>query len=102
MCQEFGIENDAIPDIAFFFGGGIANTGLVCGAISGAMMSLGLVMGRPPTEEDVPEWLAVGQSVRRRFEEKMGSSNCRELTGADLGTEEGVQGFLSSDVPDKV
>ena len=32
----------------------------------------------------------------------MGSLNCRELTGIDLSTPEGLQAFRASDVPVKV
>jgi hypothetical protein len=39
---------------------------------------------------------------RRRFEAKMETINCHELTGADLSTEEGIQQFMNSDTPQTV
>ena len=48
------------------------------------------------------DWLrisAVAQEFRRRFEAKMETINCRELTGVDLSTEEGREQFMSSDTP---
>jgi C_GCAxxG_C_C family probable redox protein len=85
--------------IAYFFAGGFGNTGAVCGAVAGAMMALGLKRGRPDTMDEMLPALAVAQEFRRRFEAEMGTISCRELTGADLTTEEGVEQYMSSDTP---
>ena len=102
MCQEFGIENEIIPRIATCFAGGIGNTGAVCGAVAGAVMAIGLKKERGGTMEEVLRTLAVAQEFRRRFEAEMETINCRELTGADLTTEEGIEQFMSSDTPQTV
>ena len=102
MCQEFEIQSEVIPQIAFFFGGGIGNTGAVCGAVCGAMMALGLKKEKPDTMDEALRSLAVAQEFRRRFEAEMGTINCRELTGADLSTAEGIQRYVSSDTPMRV
>ena len=104
MCQEFEIEieNDIIPRIAFGFAGGIGNTGAVCGAVVGAVMAIGLKLGRADTMDEGLRRLAVPQEFRRRFEAEMETISCRELTGADLTTEEGLEQFMSSDTPQTV
>jgi len=102
VCQEFEIESETIPRIASCFGGGIGNTGAVCGAVAGAVMAIGLKMERGDTMEDWFRTAAVAQEFRRRFEAEMGNINCRELTGADLTTEEGREQFMSSDIPQTV
>jgi C_GCAxxG_C_C family probable redox protein len=94
--------NDAIPKIASGFGGGIGNTGAVCGAVVGAVMAMSLKMKRGDTMEDWLRIAAVAQDFRRRFEAEMGTINCRELTGADLATEEGIKQLMGSDLPQKV
>jgi len=101
VCQEFEIEtaNDVIPKIAFGFAGGIGNTGSVCGAVIGAVMAIGLKLGRAETMDEGLRRLAVAQEFRRRFETEMGTINCRELTVADLSTEEGREQYMSSDIP---
>ena len=100
VCQEFEMEHEFVSrGIAFFFAGGFGNTGAVCGAVCGAMMALGLKKGRPDTMDKVIPTLAVAQEFRRRFEAEMGTINCRELTGADLSTEKGVEQYMSSDIP---
>ncbi|MHC4606489.1 MAG: C-GCAxxG-C-C family protein [Planctomycetota bacterium] len=101
VCQEFGIKTDdeIIPRIAFGFAGGIGNTGAVCGAVAGAVMAIGLKMGRSDTLEEGLRKLEVVQEFRRRFEAETEDINCRELTGADLSTEEGREKFMNSDTP---
>jgi len=102
VCQEFEIEKDINPKIAFGFAGGIGNTGSVCGAVAGAVMAIGLKKGAAETMEEGMRNLAVVQEFRRRFEAELETINCRELTGMDLSTEEGVEQFMSSDIPMKV
>ncbi len=104
MCQELQLEpeNDVIPKIASGFGGGIGNTGAVCGAVVGAVMAISLMMERGDTMED---WLRIASATREfrhRFEAEMGTINCRELTGVDLNTEEGMKQAMSSDLSQKV
>ena len=90
--------NDVIPRIASAFAGGIGNTGAVCGAV----MAIGLKQGRADTMEEMLGNLAVAREFRRRFEAEMGDIRCRELTGLDLSTEEGLKQLMSSDTPQKV
>jgi C_GCAxxG_C_C family probable redox protein len=99
VCQEFEIESEIIPRIASFFAGGIGNTGAVCGAVSGAVMAIGLKKEWSDSIEDRLRTLAVAQEFRRRFEAEMETINCRDLTGADLSTEEGRDQYMSSDIP---
>ncbi len=99
MCQEYEIENEIIPRIASCFGGGIANMGGVCGAVAGAVMAIGLKKERGDTIQDWDRISVVVQEFRRRFEAEVGSINCRELTGADLSTEEGREQYMGSDTP---
>ena len=96
------IENDVIPRIAYYFAGGIGNTGAVCGAVVGAVMAIGLKLGRADTMDEGLRRLAVAREFRRRFEAEMENIGCRELTGVDLSTEEGLEQFMSSDTPQTV
>ncbi len=99
VCQELGIENEAVPRIASGFGGGVGGTGAVCGAVVGAVMAIGLKHGRDaPSEDRFGTW-NLAQEFRRRFEAEMEHICCHELTGMDLSTEEGRKQFWSSDVP---
>jgi C_GCAxxG_C_C family probable redox protein len=93
------MEKEINPRIASCFAGGIGNTGSVCGAVIGAVMAIGLKRERGDTLEEELRTLAVAREFRRRFEAEMETIDCRELTGADLSTEEGVEQYMSSDTP---
>jgi len=102
VCQELKIEEAINPKIATGFAGGIGNSGSVCGAVIGAVMAIGLQRERGDSMEEMMATLGVAQEFRRRFEAEMGAVTCRELTGADLTTEEGREQFMNSDIPMKV
>jgi len=102
VSQEFGIENEIIPKIASCFAGGIGNSGSVCGAVTGAVMAIGLIVKEGDSMDDYLKKLSLAQEFRQRFEDEMKTINCHELTGADLTTPEGIDEFMKSDIPQKV
>ena len=104
VCQEFGMEkeNNINPQIAGSFAGGIGNTGSVCGAVIGAVMAIGLKLGQKDTMEEAIQNLTVARDFRRRFETEAGSITCRDLTGLDLTTDEGLKQLMNSDTPQTV
>jgi len=86
-----------IPKIATGLCGGISRTCGMCGAVSGSILALNLFYGRnKPSESADPSYAAVRKFLGI-FEEKFGSTNCRDLIGCDLGTEEGYNTFISSE-----
>ena len=104
VCREFKIDKgeDIYPQIAGAFAGGIGNTGAVCGAVIGAVMAIGLKLGQKGTLEETLRNLTVAGDFRRRFEKEVGSITCRELTGLDLTTDEGVNQLIESDISQTV
>ncbi len=80
--------------VAAGFGGGLARTGDACGAVTGAIMALGLRHCGVPAEDPPAKQRAYPpvQEFLARFKERHGSIVCRELLGCDLGTPEGLQG----------
>ena len=87
---------------ASMFAGGMGNAGSVCGSVIGAMMAIGLKKGRADSMEGMLGNLQVAAEFRRRFEAEMGTISCRELTGIDLTTPEGLGEFMNSDTPSTV
>lgn len=102
VSQEFGIESEIIPKIASCFAGGIGNSGSVCGAVTGAVMAIGLIVKEGNSMEDYMEKMSMVQELRQRFEDEMQTIICHELTGADLMTPEGIEEFMKSDIPQEV
>ena len=104
MCQKFELKVDTkiIPRIAFGFAGGIGQTGDVCGAVAGAVMAIGLKIKKHDALEEGLRALGVVKEFRRRFEAEMDTISCRELTGSDMTTEEGIAKYMASDIPQTV
>lgn len=58
--------------------------GRLCGVVSGALMCLGILIGRDSAEEKVGSVYKASSQLAKKFEEKFGTLACRELTGFDL------------------
>jgi C_GCAxxG_C_C family probable redox protein len=82
-----------IPQIASGFGAGFGRHGEVCGAISGSVMALGLVYGRkdPKDAGTKEKTYGIVDEYLKKFKEKYGTLSCRELTGCDMLTPEGLK-----------
>ena len=80
------------------FGGGMRRAE-VCGAVTGALMVLGLHYG-PKDETDVSREVidAKVADLTSRFEAKCGSFICRDLLGCDLSTPEGKSHIAENDL----
>jgi C_GCAxxG_C_C family probable redox protein len=89
VAESQGIESDLLPRIATGFCSGLARTGGICGALTGGIMALNLLTGRSEPGAPIDENYALVGELIEQYEEKFGSTNCKELTGVDLGTEEG-------------
>jgi len=72
----FGIEDDVIPKIATPFGGGIAGNGLICGALQGAIMCLGLKYGRTDSKTDRQVLYQKVDNLLEKFREYYGTLDC--------------------------
>ncbi|MBN1305858.1 MAG: C_GCAxxG_C_C family protein [Anaerolineales bacterium] len=70
------------------FGGGIVRQGQTCGAVTGALMALGLEFGSSTPEGKV-ETYRISQVLLDRFRERHGSLLCKELLDCDISTPEG-------------
>ncbi len=82
-----GLDHDQLLTVAGAFGGGIGSTGRVCGAVSGAVMVIGLRCPRLDPKKPLPkqESTRLVRELIKKFEERNGSVNCKDLIGFDLG-----------------
>jgi C_GCAxxG_C_C family probable redox protein len=72
--------------LATAFGGGTARRGLLCGAVAGAAMALGLHLGRSLPDDSAGKdrvYQAV-EELMAAVEARFGSVQCRQLTGVDF------------------
>ena len=70
----------------------------MCGAVSGAIMAINLFYGRSLPDTPVEESYSVVQRFTKMFKKKHGSTNCEQLIGCDLGTEEGQKTFKENNL----
>lgn len=94
-----GLDSDTCLALAAPFGAGICKRAETCGAVTGALMALGLrhgkiTVGAPEMKRLVYE---IGAEFARRFTERNGSVICRDLLGCDIGTPEGMQAAKEND-----
>jgi len=96
--EYLGIEDPFIPQLATGFGGGVGRKGSLCGAFTGAVMAIGMKIGRtdPKDKEAVAKVYGKCQQFWDRFEKELGSTNCYNLIGYHLDHEEERQKWLAS------
>ncbi len=94
--EELGLNKTDALRLSAAFGAGIARTGSVCGAVSGALMVVGLRHAKGLESKE--KVIATAQEFLKVFAETCGSTECRELLGVDLGTPEGAQRFKDKDL----
>ncbi len=90
FSAELGLDADMAKKIACGFGAGISKTGNICGAVSGAILVIGLKYGKCVEGDDAAtEKTRAGvRRFIREFTEKNGSVNCTELLGYNLSVPE--------------
>jgi C_GCAxxG_C_C family probable redox protein len=99
FAPRLGVRDDVALKLASAFGGGIGRRGEVCGAVTGALMALGLAAGHADNaEESKTATYAVVDEFLRRFGELHGAVVCRTLIGHSIGTPEGLQGARDAGV----
>jgi C_GCAxxG_C_C family probable redox protein len=98
--QEFGIDRGLSLKISAPFGGGMARMGETCGAVTGALMVLGL---KYATGKDAKDKLfALENEFAEKFKEHNNSINCRKLLNCDLANPEERKVFVEKGLAEKL
>jgi C_GCAxxG_C_C family probable redox protein len=90
---QLGVDAETAARVAASFGGGMARMGLTCGAVTGALMVIGLRYGHTDgkDEERKERTYERAREFMQRFEARNGSLACKELLGRDLSTPEELE-----------
>ena len=90
FALKYGLNEQQALKLASPFGGGIARSGHVCGAVTGALLAIGLQHGAaaPGCKE---ETYKVASEFLRQFKTRRRTILCRELIGLDISTPAGMQ-----------
>lgn len=92
FATEYGINEELALKLGTDFGGG-ARMGELCGAVSGALLVLGLRCGHCKCRdtETKQKSYAIASEYMHRFIEKQGSVVCRDLLEYDLSKPEEME-----------
>lgn len=87
---ELGLDPELALKIAGSFGGGMGLIGETCGAVTGAIMLIGLKYGKVRVDDTAAKekTYALVQEYKRQFVELNGSVRCKELLGYDISIPE--------------
>jgi C_GCAxxG_C_C family probable redox protein len=91
FSPDLGLNGDMAKKIACGFGAGISKTGNICGAVSGAIMVIGLKFGKIEEGDDAAteKTRALTREFIGEFTARNGSVNCTELLEYDLSDPRG-------------
>jgi C_GCAxxG_C_C family probable redox protein len=89
FCEDYGLEESLALKLSTGFGGGLRR-GEVCGAVSGAIMVIGLKYGHSVIEdlESKTRTYALSQEFESRFEDLFGSLRCKDILKYDVSDDE--------------
>ena len=90
FAEELGIIEEQAMKVALCFSAGVRK-GEVCGAVSGAIMALGLKYGQIGDDEAEKKAIAYEKAneFMERFKSENGSYICKDILGCDISTDEG-------------
>jgi C_GCAxxG_C_C family probable redox protein len=87
FCADYGLSEDDCLKIACAFGGGMGRQQHTCGAVTGALMVLGLKYGKALNDPEEKKQLTYSKTSEffEEFNKLHGSTNCRDLLdGLDM------------------
>jgi C_GCAxxG_C_C family probable redox protein len=98
-CERFGLDRKQAYKISSGFGGGM-HLDQTCGAVTGAIMAIGLKYGRTKAD-DIDAKMKTIKMVNefaKKFRQRHGSIGCTDLIGCNISTPEGFEGAKKKDV----
>jgi len=93
FAEDLGADRGLTLRLSTGFGGGMGHTSNTCGALTGAVIALGLAFGMEDSTDQAAKQktYALAAEAVRRFRERTGAIGCTELLGFDLGIPEQLQ-----------
>jgi C_GCAxxG_C_C family probable redox protein len=94
IAKAQGIQSELLPRIATALCSGMARSCGPCGALTGAIVAIGMVLGRDTETDSVQPAYDATRRLIQEFEQEFGSRDCQPLLdGCDLATPEGQAMF---------
>lgn len=93
LAKGQGIENELFPKVATAFSSDMSCTCGTCGALTGAIMGVGLALGREKIGESVQDSYEATQKLVRDFEKEFGARYYHDLHSWGLESRHDVVQF---------
>ena len=92
-APALGMPRELALKISAGFGGGMGRSGEACGAVTGAIMAIGLKSGPIETTDAAAKenTYALTHQLIEQFKNRHGTVSCCELLGCDISQPEGLQ-----------
>ncbi|MBI5250007.1 MAG: C_GCAxxG_C_C family protein [Desulfomonile tiedjei] len=89
--EAFGLDSETATKLGRPLGGGMGHMARTCGAVTAAVLVLGLAKDNQDEGAARKDSFFHVQELFRSFEALHGSTECKTLLGADMSTEEGLK-----------
>lgn len=98
-AHELGFDEITALKVSGAFGGGMSRMGETCGAVTGALMVLGLKYGQIRAEDKSAKekTYTLGKEFMEKFRSRNKFLSCKELLGHDVSTPEGLKVIREND-----
>jgi len=99
FCERYGLHKDTGMTLCSALGGGLSNTGRTCGAVTAALLVIGLHYGKESISAGFNDKAkAKGKEFIELFETRFSSCSCKELLGYDIGMPEEKEKIRNKDL----
>ncbi len=104
FADEQKFSKELALKMAAGFGGGMGKTQETCGAVTGAIMVLGILKGEAVNNNDElkSETYGAVKELVKQFKVSFKTTSCREIIDCDLNTPEGAAKFKDEKIMEKV
>jgi C_GCAxxG_C_C family probable redox protein len=104
FADDLKFSKELAQKLAVGFGGGMGKQQETCGAVTGAIMVLGLLRGEEVNNNEELKAAAYSsvKELSRDFISAYKTTQCRELIGCDLNTPEGSEKFKEEKIMENV
>jgi C_GCAxxG_C_C family probable redox protein len=98
-CEQFGLSKEQAYKLGSGFGGGM-HLDQTCGAVTGALMVIGLKYGRTRADDIEAKMNTAKKVVEfgKKFKARHGTISCTELLGCNISTMEGYEEAKKKDL----
>lgn len=101
-AEKLNLDRETALRVSGAFGGGMARTASTCGAVTGALMVIGLRYSDTDPADDAAKQKTYNfaREFLDQFRERHAALTCRDLLDCDIGTPEGKQQFDDQNLRD--